>query len=81
MANDGVDIGVLIALKSWLELGIHTRGAINNGLRGVEIREVVLQAAIYCGVPDGREALQLCEKTINEMAQKGEHKRQLKTKA
>jgi 4-carboxymuconolactone decarboxylase len=80
VANDGVDLGMLIALKSWPELAIHTRGAINNGLTEVEVREAVLQATIYCGVPAGREAMQVCEKTINEMVEKGEHKRQLKTK-
>ena len=72
---------MLIALKSWPELAIHTRGAMNNGLTEVEIREAVLQAMIYCGVPAGREAMQVCEKTINEMVEKGEHTRQLKTSA
>ena len=81
IANDGADLGMLIALKSWPELAIHTRGAINNGLTEVEIREAVLQATIYCGVPVGREAMQVCEKTINDMVEKGEHKRQLKSKA
>jgi 4-carboxymuconolactone decarboxylase len=46
----------------------------------VEIREAVLQATIYCGVPAGREAMQVCEKTINEMVENDEYKRQLKTK-
>jgi 4-carboxymuconolactone decarboxylase len=81
VANDGADLGMLIALKSWPELAIHTRGAINNGLTEVEIREAVLQATIYCGVPAGREAMQVCEKTINDMVEKGEHKRQLMSKA
>lgn len=52
------DIGMLIALKSWPELvAIHVRGALNNGLTEVEIREAVLHATIYCGVPAGVEAL------------------------
>lgn len=72
---------MLIGLRSWPELAIHTRGAINNGLTEMEIREAALQAAIYCGVPAGRKAMQVCEKTINEMVEKGEHKRPLKTKA
>jgi len=33
------------------------------------------------GVPAGREAMQTCEKTINEMVEKGKHMKQLKTKA
>ncbi|KAL6406123.1 4-carboxymuconolactone decarboxylase [Ilyonectria robusta] len=68
---------MLIALKSWPELGIHVRGALNNGLSEIEIREAVLQATIYCGVPAGVEAMKVAEKTINEMVQKGEHKREL----
>lgn len=71
---------MLIALKSWPELGIHVRGALNNQLTEIEIREAVLHATIYCGVPAGVEAMKVAEKTINEMVEKGEHKRQLKTK-
>lgn len=72
---------MLIALKSWPELGVHTRGALNNGLTEVEIREAVLQATIYCGVPAGVEAMKVCEKTINDMVEKGEHERQLGPRA
>lgn len=73
----GIDIGMLIALKSWPELGIHVRGALNNGLTEVEIREAILQATIYCGVPAGVEAMKVASKTVDEMVAKGEHNRQL----
>ncbi len=76
-----IDIGMLIALKSWPELGVHVRGAINNGLTEIEIREAVLQATIYCGVPAGVEAMKIASKTINDMVDNGEHKRELKTKS
>lgn len=72
---NGIDIGMLIALKSWPELAVHTRGAINNGLTEKEISEAVLQATIYCGVPAGVEAMKITEKTILEMIEKGEYKR------
>lgn len=75
--NVYLDIGMLIALKSWPELGIHVRGALNNGLTETEIREAVLHATIYCGVPAGVEAMKVAEKTINGMIANGEHKRQL----
>lgn len=68
---------MLIGLKSWPELGIHIRGAINNGLTELEIREAILQASIYCGVPAGIEATKTATRVINEMVEKGEHKRQL----
>lgn len=69
------DLGIIIAQKAWLELVLHTRGAINNGLTEVEIREVVLQATVYCGTPAGVEAMQVTERTINEMIANGEYKR------
>jgi 4-carboxymuconolactone decarboxylase len=76
-----VDIGMLIALKSWPELSVHTRGALNNGLTEIEIREAILHATIYCGVPAGVEAMKIAEKTITDMIEKGEHVRQLKAKS
>ncbi|KAF9698078.1 hypothetical protein EKO04_003943 [Ascochyta lentis] len=74
-----LNIGMLIALKSWPELGIHVRGALNNGLTELEIRESILQATIYVGVPAGVEAFKVAEKTIDEMVAANEHKRQLKS--
>lgn len=68
---------MLIALKSWPELGVHVRGALNNGLTEIEIREAILHATIYCGVPAGVEAFKVAQKTINDMVEKGEHKRKL----
>ncbi|KAI0101420.1 CMD-domain-containing protein [Hypoxylon sp. NC0597] len=70
-----LNLGIIIAQKAWLELALHTRGAINNGLSEVEIREAVLQATVYCGTPSGVEAMLVTEKTINEMIEKGEYKR------
>lgn len=71
------DIAILMTLKSWPELGIHVRGAINNGLSELEIREAILHTTVYCGVPAGVEAFKVAEKTLNDMAAKGEYKRQL----
>lgn len=68
---------MLIALKSWPELGVHVRGALNNGLTEVEIRESILHATVYCGAPAGVEAMKVAERTIKEMISKGEHKAQL----
>lgn len=68
---------MLIALKSWPELGVHVRGAINNGMTELEIREAILQASVYCGVPAGIEATKVADKTLNDMAENGEYTRQL----
>ncbi|KAH7213838.1 AhpD-like protein [Fusarium oxysporum] len=72
-----LNIGMLVALKSWPELGVHVRGAINNGVTEQEIREALLQTSIYCGVPAGIEATKVAERTLNDMAEKGEYKRVL----
>lgn len=70
-----LNLGIIIAQKAWLELALHTRGAINNGLSELEIREAVLQATVYCGTPAGVEAMLITEKAVNEMVEKGEYKR------
>ncbi|OAA60215.1 carboxymuconolactone decarboxylase [Niveomyces insectorum RCEF 264] len=72
-----MNIGMLIAIKSWPELGVHVRGALRNGLTELEVREAILHATIYCGVPAGVEAFKVAAKTIDEMVANGEHKRQL----
>ncbi|PLB55597.1 CMD-domain-containing protein [Aspergillus steynii IBT 23096] len=70
-----LNLGMLIAMKAWPELAAHTRGAINNGLSEKEISETVLHATVYCGMPAGVQAMQITEKTINEMVEKGEYTR------
>lgn len=65
---------MLIALKAWPELAVHTRGALNNGLTPKEVSEAVLQATICCGAPAGIEATKITEKTIKEMIENGEYK-------
>lgn len=75
-----MNIGMLMALNRSPELGIHIRGAINNGLTEVEIREAILHATVYCGAPAGVDAMKVAEKVLNEMEEKGEHKRELGNK-
>ncbi|KAL2699844.1 hypothetical protein AAEP93_009819 [Penicillium crustosum] len=70
-----LNLGMLVALNRALELAVHVRGAIRNGLTEAEIREALLQTTIYCGVPAGVEAFKVAEKTINSMIETGEYKR------
>ncbi|KAK1721061.1 carboxymuconolactone decarboxylase [Colletotrichum lupini] len=72
-----LNIGMLIALKSWAEFGIHIRGAIRNGLTELEIRKAILQATVYCGAPAGVQAMKVADEVIKDMIEKGEHQRQL----
>ncbi|OCL08025.1 4-carboxymuconolactone decarboxylase family protein [Glonium stellatum] len=62
-----LNIAMLCALNRSTELGVHVRGAVNNGASEVEIRETLLQAAIYCGMPSGIEGFKVAEKVIEDM--------------
>jgi len=72
-----LNIGMLMALNRQPELAVHIRGARNNGLSEVEIREAILHATTYCGVPAGVDAMKTAERVLNDMAEKGEAKREL----
>ena len=48
-----INIGMLMALNRGPELAVHVRGARNNGLSELEIREAIIHATTYCGVPSG----------------------------
>ena len=41
------------------ELRLHVRGALNNGLSRDQIKEILLQTCIYCGIPAGLEAFKV----------------------
>jgi 4-carboxymuconolactone decarboxylase len=66
-----------MALKSWPELAVHTRGALRNGVTEVELREAILHSTVYCGAPAGMEAFKVASRVIDEMVASGEHKREL----
>lgn len=61
-----LNLAMLTALNRPHELKLHVRGAINNGLTQDEIREVFLQAAIYCGVPAAIDSFRVAREVFNE---------------
>ena len=66
-----LNIGILTALNRPHELQLHTAGALRNGCSESEITEVVLQTAIYCGVPaavDGMRSVRAGVATYREEA-------------
>jgi 4-carboxymuconolactone decarboxylase len=75
-----MNIGILMALNRTPELAVHIRGARNNGLTELEIREAILHATTYLGVPAMVEAIKTAEKVLDEMAEKGEKPRELGNK-
>jgi 4-carboxymuconolactone decarboxylase len=62
-----VNLGMIAALGKQHELAVHVRGAITNGLTVEEIRGVLLQVAVYCGMPTGLEALRTAETTLRDL--------------
>ncbi|WP_415093902.1 4-carboxymuconolactone decarboxylase [Nocardioides sp.] len=54
----------LIARGHHEELAMHLRAAVRNGLTVDEIKEVVLQSAIYCGVPDANTAFRIAREVL-----------------
>jgi 4-carboxymuconolactone decarboxylase len=55
---------ILSALGRWEELELHLRGALRNGVTYVEIRETLLQVAVYAGVPAGVSAFRIARKVL-----------------
>ena len=58
----------MMALGHWEEFRMHVRAAFNNGLTVDEIKEVILQAAIYCGVPTANHAFKEAAAVFDEMS-------------
>jgi 4-carboxymuconolactone decarboxylase len=59
-------IGLMVALNRGEELRLHLRAAANNGVKPEEIREVLLQCAIYCGVPAANAAFHAAKEILDE---------------
>lgn len=57
----------LIALGHWEELALHVRAARRNGLSADEIGEVILQSAVYCGVPAANHAFSIAQASLGEI--------------
>jgi 4-carboxymuconolactone decarboxylase len=62
-----LNLAMITALNRPHELKLHVRGAINNGLSKDEIKEVFLQAAVYCGVPAGIDSFRVAKEVFKEM--------------
>jgi len=62
-----LNLAMMAALDRQRELKLHLRGALNNGVSREEIREVLLQAAVYCGIPAGLEAFRTAREAFEEV--------------
>jgi 4-carboxymuconolactone decarboxylase len=61
-----ITLTALVALGRFDELALHIRGARRNGLSTKEIGEVLLQTAVYCGVPAANSAFQVFQRVLDE---------------
>lgn len=62
-----INLAMLTALNRPHELRVHVRGALNNGLSKDEIREVLMQTAIYCGVPASMDSFRVAREVFAEL--------------
>lgn len=60
-----ITLTALVALGRDEELAMHVRAALRNGLTPDEIREVLLQTAIYCGVPAANSAFAIAQRVLD----------------
>ena len=59
-------IAMMVALNRGEELALHLRAAKNNGVTRDEIKEVLMQTAVYCGVPAANSAFHLADRIFRE---------------
>jgi 3-oxoadipate enol-lactonase/4-carboxymuconolactone decarboxylase len=61
-----ITLTALVARGHHEELALHLRAALTNGLTVDEIKEALLQTAIYCGVPDANTAFRIAQGVLDE---------------
>ncbi len=69
--RSAITMTALVALGHFEELELHVRAAVRNGLTQDEIKEVLLQCAIYCGVPAANHAFAVAQRVLAEPVSEG----------
>ncbi len=64
--RSAVTITALVATGRLDELAMHVRAALRNGLSEDQIKEVLLQSAVYCGVPAANSAFAVAQRVLDE---------------
>lgn len=59
--RSAITLTAMVAHGHWEELAMHVRAALTNGMSREEIKEVLLQCAIYCGVPSANSAFKVAQ--------------------
>ena len=60
------NLGIIAALNRGAEFELHVRGAVRNGCTPEEIRDTLIQVAVYAGIPAGVEAFRIARKVLTE---------------
>lgn len=61
-----LNLAMLTALNRPAEIRLHLKGALNNGVSVEEIREILLHATAYCGIPAGLDAFKVANQVLEE---------------
>lgn len=61
-----INLAMLTALNRAPEVKLHVRGALNNGVTVEEIKEVLIHATTYCGVPAGLDSFRAANEVLKE---------------
>ena len=64
--RSAITLTALVARGQFDELALHLRAALRNGLTRDEIKEVLLQSAIYCGVPAANSAFAVAQEVLEQ---------------
>jgi 4-carboxymuconolactone decarboxylase len=65
-SRSAVAVTALVAGGHWEELAMHVRAARRNGVTDDELKEILLQCAIYCGVPAANHAFAIAQRVLDE---------------
>lgn len=61
-----LNLAMLTALNRPAEIKLHVKGALNNGVTPDEIKEILLHATVYCGIPAGLDAFKVANQVLEE---------------
>lgn len=62
-----LNLGMIAAMNRMHEWELHFRGAISNGLTRAELKAILTQIAVYCGIPVGVECFRIASKVFDEL--------------
>lgn len=61
-----LNLAMLTALNRPAEIKLHVKGALNNGVSADEVKEILLHATVYCGIPAGLDAFKVANQVLEE---------------